>query len=173
VHPKALPFIPNAHPAPLSAILILCPLGTPLGITIHMADRKKTSNHLVLAEAKAAESNGDNAGAVALYQQAVQNDPLEENAWQRLMVLHRKLKDTAGELKVINLALKAFDTHTKEVQQQWLLKNKKAAPLVKSLAKSLGLMNSKGIMIDNNPVLEKWKHRKELIMARLKKRPKK
>jgi hypothetical protein len=134
-----------------------------------MADRKKISNHQLLLDAKAAESNGDTASALALYQQAVQNDPLEELAWQRLMVLHRKQKDYTGELKVINLALKAFDMHTKETQQQWLQKNKKAAPLVKSLAKSLGLMTSKGVMIDNNPILEKWKHRKELVTARLKK----
>lgn len=138
-----------------------------------MADRKKISNHQLLLDAKAAESDGDATGAIALYQQAVQNDPLEEQAWQRLMVLHRKKKDYTGELKVINLALKAFDTHTKETQQQWLQKNKKAAALVKSLAKSLGLMTSKGVMIDNNPILEKWKHRKELITVRLKKQAKK
>lgn len=138
-----------------------------------MVDRKKTSNHQLLLEAKTAESNGDATGAIVLYQQAVQNNPLEEQAWQRLMVLHRKQKDYTSELKAINLALKAFDTHTKETQQQWLQKNKKAAPLVKSLAKSLGLMTSKGVMIDNNPVLEKWKHRKELVTARLKKQAKK
>jgi hypothetical protein len=48
--------------------------------------------------------------------------------------------------------------------------NRKAATLVKSLAKSLGLMNSKGLLIDNNPILEKWEHRKAWVTARLKKR---
>jgi tetratricopeptide (TPR) repeat protein len=138
-----------------------------------MVDKKRTSNRLILVEAKEAESQGDNDRAVTLYQQAVKNDPLEEQAWQRLMVLHRKQKDYNGELKIINLALKAYETHSREVQQQWLQKNKKAAPLIKSLAKSLGLMNSNGVMIDHNPILDKWIHRKEWVKARLKKRAKK
>jgi tetratricopeptide (TPR) repeat protein len=134
---------------------------------------QKTYNHQHLVEAKAAESDGDSTKAIGLYRQAVQSNTQEEQAWQCLMVLHRKQKDYTGELKVINEALKAFDTHTKETQQQWLQKNKKAAPLVKSLAKSLGLLTNKGIVVDNNPILEKWKRRKELLMKRLKQLPKK
>lgn len=138
-----------------------------------MAERKKTSNRLLLVEAKDAESQGESDRAIALYKQAVENDPLEEQAWQRLMVLHRKKKDYPGELKIISLALKAYDTHLREVQRHWLQQNRKAATLIKSLAKSLGLMNSNGVMMDHNPVLEKWNHRKEMITARLKKRAKK
>ncbi|MCF6407339.1 bacterial transcriptional activator domain-containing protein [Chitinophaga filiformis] len=135
-----------------------------------MADKKRISNRLILSEAKEAESMGDSGKAITLYQQAVKNDPLQEQAWQRLMILHRKQKDYAGELKIINLALKAYETHSREVQQQWLQKNKKAAPLIKSLAKSLGLMNTSGVMIDHNPILDKWNHRKEWVKARLKKK---
>jgi tetratricopeptide (TPR) repeat protein len=138
-----------------------------------MAERKKTSNRLLLVSAKEAEALGDNPKAVALYQQAVSNDPLEEHAWQRLMVIHRKEKDYKSELKIINLALKSYETHTKEAQKQWLLKNKKAATLFKSLAKSLGLMDSKGTITNSNPILDKWNRRKEWVMARLKKRTKK
>ena len=89
-----------------------------------MPDNKKIPTHQLLAEARAAESNGDVTCALALYQRAVQNDPRGEHAWHRLMVLHRKQKDYAGELNTIDLALKAFDIHTKETQQQWLAKNK-------------------------------------------------
>lgn len=138
-----------------------------------MADRKRISNRLILTEAKDAESHGDNTRAIALYQKAVENDPLTEQAWQRLMILHRKQKDYAGELKIINLALKTYEAQAREMQQQWLLKNKKAAPLIKSLAKSLGLLNSKGVMIDYNPIPDNWNHRKEWVEARLKKHPKK
>ena len=69
-------------------------------------------------EAKEAESRGDNSRAITLYLQAVANAPLEEQAWQRLMVLHRKQKDYTSELKVINLALKTYETHAREAQKQ-------------------------------------------------------
>lgn len=138
-----------------------------------MAQGKNTSNHLLLAEAKDAESQGDVGRAITLYQQAVKNNPLEEQAWQRQMVLYRKQKDYAGELKVINLALETYITHTKKTQQEWLRQNKKVAPLFKSLAKSLGLMNSKDVMVNDDPVLDKWRHRQEWVKARLKKRQKK
>lgn len=126
-----------------------------------------------MAEAKDAESQGDAGRAITLYQQAVKNNPLEEQAWQRQMVLYRKQKDYAGELKVINLALETYITHTKKTQQEWLRQNKKVAPLFKSLAKSLGLMNSKEVMVNDDPVLDKWRHRQEWVKARLKKRQKK
>jgi tetratricopeptide (TPR) repeat protein len=138
-----------------------------------MAGRKKVSNRLLLLRAKEAESLGDSTGALALYQQVVSNDPLEQHAWQRLMVLYRKQKDYKSELKTISVALKNYEAHAKEAQRQWLLKNKKAATLFKSLAKSLGLMDGKGIVINHNPILDQWNRRKELVTARLKKRPKK
>lgn len=138
-----------------------------------MAQGKNTSNRQLLVKAKDAESQGDAEMAIMLYQQAVKNNPREEHAWQRLMVLYRKQKDYAGELKVINLALKTYETHTLKTQQEWLRQNKKVATLFKSLAKSLGLMNSKDVMVNEDPVLDKWRHRKEWVTARLKKQPKK
>ncbi len=135
-----------------------------------MAERKNISNRLLLVKAKEAESLGDSTKALALYQQVVNNDPLEELAWQRLMVIYRKQRDYKSELRIITLALKSYETHNKEAQKQWLLKNKKAATLFKSLAKSLGLTDSKGIITDNNPILDKWNHRKEWVTARLKKK---
>jgi len=136
---------------------------------MNMAVKKKISGRQLLTAAREAEQQGETDNALALYKQVVANDPLSEDAWQRLMILHRKSKDYAGELKIIHLALQAFDTHHREEQRQWLQQNRKAAQAAKSLAKSLGLMDKKGIVIDDNPVLEKWKHRKDWVMARLKK----
>lgn len=134
-----------------------------------MPVRKKISNRLLLTEARDAELGGDTSKALALYKQVVQHDPLAEQAWQRLMILHRKQRDYAGELKIIDLALKTYETSNRQAQQQWLKENRKAATVAKSLAKSLGLVDKKGIVIDDNPVLEKWRHRKALVAARLKK----
>ncbi|PWV45806.1 bacterial transcriptional activator domain-containing protein [Chitinophaga sp. S165] len=138
-----------------------------------MAEKKNISNRLLLVKAKEAESLGDSTKALALYQQVVNNDPLEEMAWQRLMVIYRKQRDYKSELKIINLALKSYEAHNKDAQKQWLLKNKKSATLFKSLAKSLGLMDSKGIITNNDPILDKWNYRKEWVTARLKNRNKK
>lgn len=137
-----------------------------------MPDRKKTSNRLLLTEARELERQGETEEALSLYKRIVNNDPVAEDAWQRMMILHRKQKDYAGELKIINLALKTFETHAREEQRKWLQENRKAASVAKSLAKSLGLMDKKGVMIDDNPILEKWRRRKEWVTARLKKRVK-
>lgn len=135
-----------------------------------MPVRKKISPRQLMTAARDAELQEDIDTALALYKQAVNSDPLAATAWQRLMILHRKQKDYAGELKIINLALQAFDTHHRQEQKEWLQANRKAARVAKSLAKSLGLMDKKGIVIDDNPVLEKWIHRKEWVTARLKKK---
>jgi tetratricopeptide (TPR) repeat protein len=135
-----------------------------------MPDRKKTSNRLLFTEARELERQGETDEALALYKQIVNNDPVAEAAWQRLMILHRKQKDYAGELKIINLALRTFEDHARQEQKQWLQENRKVARVAKSLAQSLGFMNKKGVIIDDNPVLEKWRQRKEWVTARLKKR---
>jgi tetratricopeptide (TPR) repeat protein len=137
---------------------------------ISMPVKKKISTRQLLTAAREAEGTGNMREALSLYQQIVNNDPLAETAWQRLMILHRKLKDYAGELKIINLALKTFETHARQEQKQWLQQNRKAASVAKSLAKSLGLMDNKGVLKDDNPVLEKWRHRKALVAKRLKKK---
>lgn len=135
-----------------------------------MPDRKRTSNRLLFTEARELERQGETDKALALYKRVVSYDPLAEAAWQRLMILHRKMKDYAGELKIINLALKTFEDHARQEQKQWLQENRKVARVAKSLAQSLGFMDKKGVMIDDNPVLEKWRQRKEWVTARLKKR---
>lgn len=137
-----------------------------------MPVRKNISNRLLLAAGNEAERQGETDQALTLYKRVVSNDPLAEAAWQRLMILHRKLKDYAGELKIINLALKAFETHARQTQKQWLQENRKVARVAKSLAQSLGLMDKKGVIIDDNPVLDKWRRRKEWVMERLKKKVK-
>jgi tetratricopeptide (TPR) repeat protein len=134
-----------------------------------MPARKKIPSSLLLRDAREAEYQGDADKALALYKDVVNSDPLVEEAWQRLMILYRKRKDYAGELKIINLALQTFESRNREEQRQWLQKNRKIANLARSLAKSLGLLDKKGIVIDDNPVLEKWRHRKEWVAARLKK----
>ena len=137
---------------------------------MNMAVKKKISGRQLLTAAREAEQQGETDNALALYKQVVTNDPLAEAAWQRLMILHRKLKDYGGELKIINLALKTFETHARQEQKQWLQQNRKAASVAKSLAKSLGFMDNKGVLKDDNPVLEKWRRRKALVAKRLKKK---
>ena len=134
-----------------------------------MPKRTNISKRQLLTAARDAELRGENSKALALYKQAVQHDPLAEQAWQRLMILHRKQRDYAGELKIIDLALKTYDTNNRQAQQQWLKANRKVATIAKSLAKSLGQVDKKGIVIDDNPILEKWRRRKELVAGRLKK----
>jgi hypothetical protein len=54
---------------------------------MYMVEREKTSNHPILVEAKEAESQGDTARAITLYQQAVANGPQEEQGAAALISL--------------------------------------------------------------------------------------
>lgn len=123
----------------------------------------------MLRDAREAEYQGDTDKALDLYKDVVNSDPLAEEGWQRLMILYRKRRDYAAELKIINLALKTFETHALQEQKRWLRENRKIANLARMLAKSLGLADKKGVIKDDNPVLEKWRRRREWVMARLKK----
>jgi len=46
-----------------------------------------------ITEAKAAEDSGETESAVELYEQALQQDKLNEYAYNRLMIIYRKSKD--------------------------------------------------------------------------------
>ena len=51
----------------------------------------------IIAEAKDAENSEDTETAIKLYEQALQQDKLNEHAYSRLMIIYRRLKDKKKE----------------------------------------------------------------------------
>ncbi|MEO7800438.1 MAG: hypothetical protein ABIR81_00480, partial [Ginsengibacter sp.] len=94
----------------------------------------------ILAEAKTAEGEAQPINAVTLYEQALKQDTLNEQAYGRLMVIYRKQKDSQKELAIINTALAAYKQFYKTQQRT----TKTITTLSNKLNKAFGLTDKKG-----------------------------
>lgn len=115
------------------------------------------------------EREGDAEKAEKIYRDIIAKEPTVYAAYDRLMVIYRKQKNYSKELSTVNKALKAFQANIISSQKEWIKENRVAARLSKSLAVSLGVLDKKGMPVNDDPQLVKWKKRKEVISKRLKK----
>lgn len=101
----------------------------------------------------------------------LKNNPLDEQAYHRLMVNYRKQKEYKKELAVIDEGIKAFEqSHKSSIKNK---PNRKVTLLSRSLLKSLGLANKKGEGIFQPEPIAKWTRRKENLIKRFLNRKKK
>ncbi|WP_343558941.1 hypothetical protein [Sphingobacterium sp.] len=132
---------------------------------------KKSKNEL-LKEARLQELEGKMQDAIKSYSQVISKDPLQFGAYNRLMILYRKLKDYKKELAVIMQAIGAYEKDIKDDQQTWKKANRKSARLSLSLAKSMGLLNDKGLPVYEDPQILTWRKRQETVQKKIKTPPK-
>lgn len=66
-----------------------------------------------IVQADGAEAKKDIPVAIKEYEEAIKNNPLEEKAYDRLMIVYRKEKNYIKELKIINTGIKAFQNFYK------------------------------------------------------------
>ena len=130
---------------------------------LHIA---KSYNELI-AEAKEAEANDALEKAVALYERAVKLEPHEELAYNRLMIIYRKLYQYEDELRIINKGIKSFEDFYRKKSQKRLKRHKAAEQLSKTLAKSLGLTDKKGNELYHPEPIQKWLKRKQVVEKKL------
>jgi tetratricopeptide (TPR) repeat protein len=128
----------------------------------HLSDDK-------IDAAKKLEKEGKTAEAEKAYLKIINDIPAAYEAYNRLLIIYRKQKEYRKELATVNKAIKAFETEILAKQKQWIKENKETARLSKSLAEKLGVIDKKGLPVSENPVMEKWRKRKEVITKRLKK----
>ena len=119
----------------------------------------------LISEARAAEAAGDNTAAAALYEQAIRQEPVEELPYTRLMIIYRKERDWAQELKVINKGLKVFMAEHDKKLQKYSGRNR-VGQLSKALLKSVA--GSSTAVRYPGPV-ERWVKRKETVEKKLQK----
>ena len=103
--------------------------------------------------------------AIDYYQQVIKQDHLNEFAYDRLMILYRKLQDYKNEISTINLGIKAFEKYYKSRQT----KSKKVIELSQKLNKSVGLTDKKGNMTYEPEPIAKWRNRMGIAEKKLKK----
>jgi tetratricopeptide (TPR) repeat protein len=125
------------------------------------------SLHELLNEAKLAEQNDDLTEAKKLYERAVKQEPTDERAYNRLMIIHRKEKDYEAELKVINKGIDAFEKLYQSRSKKVVGRDKEAVRISNALIKSLGLKDKKGNDLVQHEPIKTWKKRREVVMKKL------
>lgn len=116
----------------------------------------------ILAEAKAAEAEDNLDDAITLYQEALQQDQLNELAYNRLMVIYRKQKEVKKELAIINTALVNYQKFNKTQQRT----TKTITTLSNKLNKAFGLTDKKGNSLYLPEPAATWQKRKELLLKK-------
>ena len=106
----------------------------------------------------------DLPAASKLYEQVLKEDPLNEKAYNRLMLVYRKLKDYNAELQIINRGIKAYT----DFYNKGKSKSKKVIDISNKLAKSFGLVDKKGNSTYDPEPIAKWEKRKMVVEKRLK-----
>lgn len=96
--------------------------------------------------------------------QLLKKDHLQDEAYDRLMIVYRKLKDYRKELAVIDRGIKAFENY----YYSKVSKSKKVDEISNKLAKSIGLIDKKGNSTYDPEPIDKWKKRRMVVEKRLK-----
>lgn len=120
-----------------------------------------------MAEAKEAEENNELEKAAKIYERAVKLEPQEEQPYNRLMIIYRKLAWYEDELKIIKKGIAAFEELYQKKSKRLLGKNETASRLSNALAKLLGQKGKKtGAVYYPEPV-PKWMKRQKVVEKKL------
>lgn len=121
----------------------------------------------LMKEAKEAEENNELEKAAKIYERATKQEPHEEQAYDRLLVIYRKLRQYEDELKVIKKGLAAFEELYQKKTERLLDKNKSVERLSNALAKSLGQKGKKTESLYYPEPIPKWMKRQKLVEKKL------
>lgn len=133
----------------------------------HNKDLLESGND-ILGEAEKLEKQGELDKAATLYLRFLRKLPGNEHAFSRLMVIYRKQEDAKKELEIINRAIETFKSIFKKHLRA--TPTKKAVEISKKIMKAMGLVDKKGNQLYEREPLKKWKKRKDLLLARMKKK---
>jgi tetratricopeptide (TPR) repeat protein len=119
----------------------------------------------LLERARSHEAQGEYDRAIKIYTGIIKKKPLNEMAYNRLMILYRKLKDYQKEITIIDQAIDSFESEANGVKK---LPADKVGKLSLSLGKLTGLIDKKGRSLYDPEPVASWKKRKILSQKRLK-----
>jgi len=99
------------------------------------------------------------------YEKIIRNDRYNEKAYERLMIIYRKNKEYAKELKLIDAAISAFrELYSKTVRRK---PDNKTIRLSKALLKLTGLSDKKGNPFYHREPINKWIKRKSVLLSKM------
>ena len=131
-------------------------------MVLHAA--KHYSNYI--KDARQAEADDEPQKAAELYELAIKQKPLEDEPYDRLMIIYRKLKNYKDELKVINKALDLYRDHYSEKAAKIFGNNKKLHQTGKALLRSLAPKGTRPEILYPEPV-SRWTKRKHTVEKKL------
>lgn len=126
----------------------------------------KSYNEL-MTEGGEAEENSELEKAAKIYERAIKLEPHEEQPYNRLMIVYRKLTWYEDELKTIKKGITAFEEFYEKKSEKLLGKNKTAERLSNALAKSLGQKGKKTEAMFYPEPIPKWMKRQKVIEKKL------
>ncbi len=125
------------------------------------------SYYKLMAEAKDAEENNELEKATKIYERAIKMEPQEEQPYNRLMIIYRKMTWYEAELKIIKKGIAAFKELYQRKSKRLLGKNETAARLSNALAKSLGQKEKKTEALYYPEPIPKWMKRQKIVEKKL------
>lgn len=123
--------------------------------------------HELMAEAKEAEENNELEKAAKIYERAIRSEPHEEQPYNRLMIVYRKLTWYEEELKIIKKGINAFEELYQKKSERLLGKNQTVNRLSNALAKSLGQKGKKTEHVYYPEPIPKWLKRQKVVEKKL------
>jgi len=113
------------------------------------------------------ERSGEPGEAARLYEKVIGLDPVNEHAYDRLLIIYRKEKEYKKELAVVKKGIKSFEDYYQSATKRE--HSRSVAHISNALMKSLQLADKKGKPLYPPEPIGKWSRRKLLIEKRLKK----
>lgn len=122
-----------------------------------------TGSKKMLPEEKKVATDITMVGTPAYYQNILKNNPRDQKAYERLMILYRQQKEYKKELQIINAAIKTFE----KIYTTSKSKDKKVNSISNQLNRSLGLVDKKGQALYEQKPLSVWKKRKTIVLKKI------
>jgi len=123
--------------------------------------------HELISEAREAEENNELEQAAKIYERAIKSEPHEEQPYNRLMIIYRKLTRYEDELKIIRKGIDTFERLYQKKSERLLGKNQSVARLSNALAKSLGQKGKKAETAYQPEPIAKWMKRQKVVEKKL------
>ena len=120
----------------------------------------------LIEQARRAESDGETEQAISLYEKAIQQKPIVELPYNRLMILYRKQKQYDKELKVLDEALEVFFDHYDEKVKRYN-SNSKLGQVSKALLKSVSGSDKRTSYANYPEPIPKWTIRRKNLEKKI------
>ena len=111
------------------------------------------------------EKAGEVDKAINAYEKVIKKNPLQEQAYERLMIIYRKQKEHKKELAIIKAGIAAFNKFYATAMKPST--DKKVISISRALLKSTGLADKKGNPLFQREPIGKWARRAAVVKNKL------